>query len=192
MGVRTSWSDDYEKSLKNCLGLVVGTSGSDGIIYGSQDPDLSNKGPFIVTSYYYHFNHYIAVGGFCGFGHVQDWLGFPSDSHQRLAYKEGYTHLKGSSIFLLPSVKFSWLNNRWCSLYMKAMAGLHYQHLYLDSENIPTSETDKFDKQHTSFAYCFNPLGLEIGKKNVRGFIEFGLGSNWNFQMGLTYRFGKY
>lgn len=196
--VRTGWSNDYERSVMNQYGLVVGKGGMShgpgtGIVYEWDDgPDLRNDNALKAVSYYYHFNHRIAVGGIFGGCRVSDWLGYPEVYKPGEIQKTGYTDVKGTSLFLMPSVKWSWLNNRWCSLYMKVTAGFHYQSLYLDSETIPKEQTDEFDKSHLSLGYYVTPFGWEIGKQKVRWFIEFGLGSNTNFQTGLIYRFGRY
>ena len=196
--VRTGWSNDYERSVMNQFGLVSGKYGEShgsgtGIVYEWDDgPDLRSDNALKAVSYYYHFNHRIAVGGLFGGCRVKDWLGYPDDYEPGEIQKTGYTYLKGASWFLMPSVKWSWLNNRWCSLYMKATAGFHYQSLYLDSETIPKEQTDEYNKSHLSLGYYITPFGWEIGKQKVRWFMEFGLGSNTNFQTGLTYRFGRY
>ena len=202
VGVRSDWSNDYERSVMNQFGLVAGKYGEShgpgtGIYYEWDDgPDLGNENALKAVSYYYHFNHRIAVGGLFGGCRVKDWLGYPKvytkDYMPGEIQKTGYTDVKGTSLYLMPSVKWSWLNNRWCSLYMKATAGFHYQSLYLDSETIPKEQTDEFDKSHLSLGYYVTPFGWEIGKQKVRWFMEFGLGSNTNFQTGLTYRFARY
>ena len=197
IGVRSGWSNDYERSVMNQFGLVAGSVGGGSrtgeIIYeGNDSPNLRFNTPLMSTSYYYHFNKRIAVGGLFGGCRVHDWLGYLDVHEQEEVQKTGYTYVKGTSLFLMPSLKWSWLNNRWCSLYMKATAGLHYHALHLDSETIPKEQTEEYDKNHLSLGYYFTPFGWEIGKQKVRWFMEFGFGSNTNFQIGLTYRFRKY
>ena len=196
--VHSGWSNDYERSVMNLFGLVVGKAGGGsgpgtGIIYQWEDgPDLRSDNALKAVSYYYHFNNRIAVGGLFGGCCVRDWLGYPEVYKPEEIQKTGYTDVKGTSLYLMPSVKWSWLNNRWCSFYMKATAGFHYQSLYLDSETIPKEQTVDFDKSHLSLGYYLTPFGWEIGKQKIRWFMEFGLGSNTNFQTGLTFRFGRY
>lgn len=191
--VRSGWSNDYERSVMNHFGLVVGKAGDGKVVYESlESPDLGNHNALKALSYYYHLNYHIAIGGLLGCCSVSDWLGYPEVYKPGETQKTGYTDVKGASWFLMPSVKWTWLNNHWCSLYMKATAGFHHQSLHLDSETIPKAETDEFDKSHLSIGYYITPFGWEIGRQKVRWFMEFGLGSNTNFQTGLSYRFGRY
>ena len=197
--MRSGWSDDYERNVMNRFGLVVGKAGGGsgtgptGIIYQSKDgPNLRINSPLMTISYYYHFNHYIAVGGFFSFCKSRDWLGYPQVYKEDEIQKTGYTDVKGLSLFMMPSAKCTWLNNRWCSLYSKVAVGLHYQNLHLESESISKEQTDEFKKRHLNFAYYVTPLGWEVGRRKIRWFIELGFGSNTNFQTGMTYRFGRY
>ena len=125
--------------------------------------------------------------------------------HTEHTMKEGYRteyiskyissggKIKEKSFFLLPPLKWAWLNNNWCSLYMKASVGLHYQKLMTDTDNVPTKDDVEIPKENKLwFAYVATPIGWEIGKQKVRGFFELGFGSNTNLQIGLTYRFGRY
>lgn len=191
--VRSGWSDDYEHSVMGRFGLVVGKAGDGKVIMQIKDGTaLRQDCPLMALSYYYHLDHHFAVGGLFGFCRVNDWLGYPNVNRQGEIQKTGYTDVKGTSLFLLPSLKWSWLNNRWCSLYMKASAGIHHQSMYLDSESIPKEQTREFDKKHLNFCYHLTPFGWEIGKQKIRWFMEFGLGSTTNIQTGLTYRFGRF
>lgn len=196
-GDRSGWSNDYENEVMNRFGLVIGKAGlgdnRSGIIYECQDkPDLCTGILFIGLSYYYHFNHHIAIGGLFGWSSVQDWLGYPEVSKKEEVQKTGFTYLKGTSLLFVPSAKWSWVNNRRCSFYMKASAGFHFQSMYLDSEKIPKEQTDEYKKKHLGFAYYFTPFGWEVGRWRIRWFMEFGIGSHSNFQTGLIYRFGTY
>ena len=126
--VCSAWSNDYERGLMNKFGLVAGISGSNGVWYEWQnEPDLETRNALKAVSYYYHFNHHIATGGLFAGCSVRDWLGYPAVYMKGEIQKTGFTDVLGTSVFLMPSVKWSWLNNRWCSLYMKATAGFNYQ-----------------------------------------------------------------
>ena len=192
IGVRSGWSKSYENNVMDRFGLVVGKEGMGGVVYEWYDKTKLRGNMLKAVSYYYHFNHFIAVGGLFGFCNTKDWLGYPEVYKQDEKQKTGYTDVKGTSLFFLPSAKYSWMNSRWCSLYTKVSLGFHYQDMYLDSETIPKEQTDEYKRRHLSFAYYVTPIGWEIGKQKVRWFTEFGLGSNMNIQMGLTYRFRKF
>lgn len=192
-GVRSGWSDNYENDVMNRFDLVVGKGGADGVIYEKESgPDLRRENPLKAIYYYYHFDHHFAVGGLFGLCNVEDWLGYPEVYNSEKIQKKGYTDVKGTSIFVMPSAKWSYLNNRWCSLYMRASIGIHYQSLYLDSETIASEQTDEYSKKHLGFAYNVTPLGWEIGKQNIRWFMELGFCPDTNFQTGITIRFSTY
>ena len=211
-GMRTGWSDDYVSGLMDEFGLISGTGGMHGFVYeGNYELGFSTKWGF-YANYYYHINHTVAIGGYLGIWKAGKWMGFPYDSSydepyiphygnhyddteyipERPNIRRGYTDIKGHSVFLMPSAKLSWLNNRWCSLYSKLSAGLHFQSLYLDSEGLSEEEIAPYDKSHVSLAYSVVPFGLEIGKRKIRWFMEVGIGSNTNFITGFSYRFGRY
>ena len=194
--LETGWSDDYAGGLMNKFGLVSAKCGSDGVVYEWNDNYNLDGGGWLYLNYYYHLNHTVAFGGYLGIFEASENLGFPEDyfydNHQNTNIRRGYTDIKGHSVFLMPSAKLPWLNNRWCSLYSKLSAGLHFQSLYLDSEALSEEEIAPYDKSHVSLAYSVVPLGLEIGKRNIRWFMEVGIGSNTNFITGFSYRFGRY
>ena len=62
----------------NRFGLVVGREGEGhgpgtGIVYEQKDkPNLGTDNPLKTVSYYYHFNHHVAVGGLFGFCLLSD------------------------------------------------------------------------------------------------------------------------
>ena len=196
-GMRTGWSDDYVSGLMDEFGLISGTGGIGPYLNfdGNDELGFSTKWGF-YANYYYHLNHTVAIGGYLGIWKADKGLKWPYDESEyipeRPNIRRGYTDIKGHSVFLMPSAKLSWLNNRWCSLYSKLSAGLHYQSLYLDSEALTEEEIAPYDKSHVSLAYSVVPFGLEIGKRNIRWFMEVGIGSNTNFITGLSYRFGRY
>ncbi len=204
MKARSRWSDEYELDVMNRFGLVAARESMNGVVYeGDYRPNPRGGGLMIAASYYYHIDHRIAIGGFFGYrGDFKDTLGYPEVYAENTSYptgfkpveiqKTGFTDVKGSTLFFMPSVKWSYMNCRWCSLYMKATLGFRYQSLHLDSEAIPDKQTDKYKKHHFGFASYVTPIGWEIGRRNIRWFMEFGIGTNSNFQTGLTYRFGKY
>lgn len=197
-----SGSDSYERKLMDRFGLVsVGCSFEDGLAaacHSKAEPDLGTASTLMTLSYYYHINKHIALGGYFNYVKVEDELGwyepyiYDTINGYPISWT-GFSYVKGKSFFLMPAIKFSWLNNRWCSLYSKASCGINYQTLKFESEVIPQSMVEDLSKnKNVRFAYTFTPFGWEIGKQKVRWFIEWGLGSNTNIKMGLSYRFKRF
>ena len=199
---RSQW-DDYEDKVYGAMSIEHQDDGC-GIGLGP-----SSSGTLI--SYYYHLNHRIAVGAMTAFtthdsslsGVVPVQIPYEYWDYKEHILKEGYRteyssqyvsggKIREKSFFLMPSLKWSWLNNSWCSLYMKASLGLHYQRLEADAGEIPLKSDENLDESKLRLAYIATPFGWEIGKQKVRGFFELGFGSNTNLQIGLTYRFGRY
>lgn len=192
--VRSGWSNDYEKNLREIPG-PYDLQGTTVLLYKWENdvPKLKPTTPLISASYYYHLKPYLAIGTFFGFCGVRDSWGYPELYELKEKKKTtGDTDVKGTSLFFMPSVKLSVLNSRWCSLYMKLSAGIHYQSLYLDSDLLQVQQIDEKKENHVGFACNVTPFGWEIGTKNLRWFVEFGVGTNSNIQTGLTYRFGEY
>ncbi len=194
MNHSNSGSDVFENKLMDRFGLLSLKKGDGRLVYlGHDGPDLAQDASSVILGYYYHINQRIAVGGFINYAKVSDTLGWEEPYELDGKSLEGYSKVKGRSFFLMPSVKYSWLNNRWCSLYSKASLGLNYQSLEFESDVLPQKLYEDCDKKNqVRFAYVFTPVGWEIGKQKVRWFIEWGLGSNSIFQMGLTYRFKRF
>lgn len=200
IGVRSNWSDRYENALKNRYGVIAGKTYGNGIMEETEGKNLHLKinNPPVIAHYYYHYNHCFAVGGIFSGVSTNCWLGYPdADVFRGEIQKTGKTDINGVSLFLMPSIKWTWLNNRWCSFYSKAVGGFHFQRLHLDSDGwesaIPEEDLGEYTKSHIGFSYYITPIGWEIGKQKVRWFVEGSfIGINKNFQMGLTYRFGRY
>lgn len=124
----------------------------------------------ISISYYYHLSHRLAIGTMAAFTTCETSLNGDFrvpvqvpyeywDREERIMKKyyetEYTTHyfsggkIKGKSFFLLPSLKWSWLNNSWCSLYMKASIGLHYQRLETDAKDVPLKRDEDLDESNS-------------------------------------------
>lgn len=195
MSVGNSESDNYERKLMDRFGLVpLRASYGDRLVgWSDEEPNLGMASTLMTLGYYYHINKRIALG--CNFNYVKvdDTLGWyePYDLNGSLV--TGFSEVKGSYLFLMPTIKFLWLNNRWCSFYMKASCGVNYQTLKFESEVIPQEMVGNLNKNdNVRLAYTFTPFGWEIGKRKVRWFIECGLGGNSNIKMGLSYRFKRF
>lgn len=171
-------------------------------------PSFRNSSRGLRISYYYHFNHNVAVGLLTAFTshdssldeyqEVDDVDYYIRTQHQdRIGQKyviwtNNNCKLKSNSVFVVPSAKWCWLNSSWCSLYSKASVGLHYQRMKATSETLPKEQVDNAKVSKLRLAYMLTPIGWEVGIQQLRAFLEFGIGSNSNIQIGLTYRFGRY
>lgn len=194
---KSQW-DDYEKKVYQSLAFE--RDHDNGRFFGASSSGTS-------ISYFYHFNQHVALGAIAAFttydSSLSDYYRVPiTTTYSYWDYKTYHTEdtsqyisggeIREKSFFLMPSFKWSWLNNSWCSLYMKASLGFHYQKIKADTGEIPRKNYDSFDDSKLWFAYVATPFGWEIGKQKVRAFLEFGFGSNTNLQIGLTYRFKRY
>lgn len=191
-----SGSDSYEKKLMSRFGLVSAGSHDGEFVHecdSKNDPDLGMNSTLMTLGYYYHINERLALGGYLNYVKVGDTLGWYKPHKLNGITMTGLSEVSGSSFFLMPTLKYSWLNNRWCSLYSKAVFGLHYQSLKFESEMIPQELVGNLKNcKNVTLAYSFIPLGWEVGRKRIRWFMELGLGSNTNFKLGLTYRFSRF
>lgn len=189
----SSWSNDYEKDVRSGFGRYD-LEGTNVLLYKwGEAPGIYATNALKAASYYYHINHYVAVGGFFGYCNVKDNWGTPKLyelAEDRIT--AGLTDVKGTSLFIMPSAKWTCMNCRWCTLYMKLSCGVHYQRLHLDSDLIPAERREPYEKSHIGLAFNWTPFGWEVGSGKIRWFCEFGVGLNSNVQTGLTYRFGRY
>jgi len=144
----------------------------------------------IMLSYFYHINNDIAVGAMTAFTKDCDKYEEAYTIDNKTRYHNG-GDIKAKSIFLMPSLKWSCLKSNWFSLYVKASAGIHYEQMRFEPGDIPLKDNEDYNEDKLWFAYLLTPLGWEAGSQKVRGFVELGFGSNFNLQIGLTYRFGR-
>ena len=180
-----------------------------GFVWGWSDTSSTGG---LVGSYHYHFNKWLSVGGLAAFtGDSYSFAGYYKEEQKLLYYKwkdgeqipvyqtekkmidDSNNKIRENSIFLMPSVKLSWLNNSWCSLYTKALMGWHYQRFRFKSDVFPKEETSMYNESHSKLEYTVIPLGLEIGKQKVRWNLDVGIiGKMGYFQTGIAYRFGRF
>jgi hypothetical protein len=190
-----SRSRAYGKKLMdrfNLLSIGCGINGLAGCC-SNDKLELGMASASMTLSYYYHIDKRMAVGGFLNYEKVSDRLGWDEPYDLNGDLLTGYSFVRGNSFFLMPTFKYSWMNSRRNSLYLKASCGVNYQALRFKSDVIPKELFEDCDKKNNlQFAYIFTPIGWETGGKKVRWFMELGFGSNTMFQMGLTYRFGRF
>ena len=95
------------------------------------------------------------------------------------------------SIALLPHLKINWLNTKYVNLYSKvAPIGIRYctynqKEYYPDLYEIESPYDSFADK--ISYAYQFTPIGIEIGTKQLAGFLQIGIGMEGMISVGLRY-----
>ena len=176
---RSQW-DDYEDKVYGAMSIEHQDEGF-GIGLGP-----SSSGTLI--SYYYHLNHRIAVGAMTAFTtHDSSLSGdyivpvqipyeyWDSKEHTlKEGYRTDYTSkyvsggkIREKSFYLMPSLKWSWLNNSWCSLYMKASLGLHYQRLEADTGEIPLKSDEDLDESKNQARIHCNSFWL--GNRKAEG-----------------------
>lgn len=173
--------DNYEDKV--CLFIAFEREHDDGKWFAP-----SSSGTLI--SYYYHLNHRIAVGAMTAFTtHDSSLSGdyivpvqipyeyWDSKKHtlkegDRTDYTSKYVSggkIREKSFYLIPSLKWSWLNNSWCSLYMKASIGLHYQQMEADTGEIPLKSDEDLDESKLRLAYIATPF---VGKSESRRYED--------------------
>lgn len=186
--LHVGWGEDYLYSAlsqaasdyKNITGMPLYYKGGDSWF------DFHNN---YVLSYYYNFNRHISVGLVLGGSSLKDTNHYTAYAAEWI--DNGATTVKGSTFFLMPSVKLRWLNNSWCSLYMKATGGILYQCVSIDPNTVPIENASNYKESRKKLAHYITPFGWEVGKSNVRCFMEIGFGTKPNIQVGLTYRFDR-
>ena len=82
---------------------------------------------------------------------------------------------------LMPSVKGRWFYRPHFAIYAKASAGVLFQHTSAGENSSASSGV--------SFAAQLTPLACEFGGKNLKGFVELGLGMEGLVVLGLRYGF---
>lgn len=96
-----------------------------------------------------------------------------------------------NSISFLPHLKINWLNTKYVNLYSKvAPIGIRYctykqKEYYPDLYEIQSPYDSFADK--ISYAYQFTPIGIEIGTKQLAGFLQVGIGMEGMISVGLRY-----
>ncbi len=122
-------------------------------------------------SYMYRLNYKISLGISGGItGNKGDW-GNLYDIGK--AAKDNRTYL-----YILPTFRYHWFTRKDFSLYSSAGAGVYFLRNKLDEETL----------HKTKFAYQFNYLGIEYGKR-ILFFTEFGIGNEGTIIAGGRVRF---
>jgi len=122
-------------------------------------------------SYMYRLNYKISLGISGGItGNKGDWGNLYEIGK---AVKDNRTYL-----YILPTFRYHWFTRKDFSLYSSAGAGVYFLRNKLDQEIL----------HKTKFAYQFNYLGIEYGKR-ISFFTEFGIGNEGTIIAGGRVRF---
>ena len=140
--------------------------------------------------YFYHFNAHWAAGVLGGWvkGNSSSFF-IPTEDVDKTGYRL-VNSVRSRVLYLLPSVKYSWLVRRHLQLYSKVGAGIYRQRLKTHYDFYP--EVMYCNRTRVRAAYQVSPLGICVGGKYVHFFAEGGYGDEGVVNMGLSFRFGKH
>lgn len=135
-----------------------------GVVFtgGAAKPEHIYSSGAIGLEYFHYFNGKFAVGGSAVYENFhQEWLTRTgTDQSGEPVYEPGSVSNE-AFVSVMPAIKFRWFNRTHFGMYSKACAGVLLQ---------PSSDS-------VSFGFQASPLGMEAGSSTVRGFAEFGLGT---------------
>jgi len=87
---------------------------------------------------------------------------------------------------LMPAVKLDWLRQKNFGMYSKLAIGATLRSEKIDYE---TAGHDDYSNTEMHVNWQVSLLGLEVGGRNLRGFLEVGTGEQGIFDIGLRYKF---
>ncbi|MBQ9665101.1 MAG: hypothetical protein IJ635_12335 [Bacteroidaceae bacterium] len=135
--------------------------------------------------YFYHIDKHWAVG--VQMGHIGDYSAF-SKQDARGNWQDA--DILMSSPFLMAAAKYYWYATDALSFYSKAGIGAMRRHLYFHTYDDPTDDRF-FNEKKWLPAYQFSPIGIELGRRNLRFFTELGYGTDGVVNFGITYHFKR-
>ncbi len=136
-----------------------------GVTYENED----FTGPFSVE-YFYHPSAKIGLGGIAVYG---------KNTQDVMSGGKKIGDLTQSYFTLMPAVKFDWFQSKTFGVYSKLGAGA-------------TIRSEKGGDENESalhFNWQASLLGLELGSRQIRGFVEVGVGEQGIGLVGLRYKF---
>jgi hypothetical protein len=129
----------------------------------------SFTGPFSVE-YFYHPKAWLGVGGIAVYGkNTQDVM---SGSTKKGELTQAY-------YTLMPGVKFDWLRSNNFGMYSKFGVGATIRHETYDGNS----------ESVLHFNWQASLLGMEVGARQIRAFVELGVGEQGIGLIGLRYKF---
>ena len=149
------------------------------------------------AQYYYHPLPGLGVGGSVGYakgvkGMDQYFatLGDGTRCYDRDKFTPYYGDLYARSFYVMPAMKYDWLDFRFVRFYVKGALGVqHLKYEFRDKDNSPQGH--QFDEDGWRLAGQITPLGVSIGSRMVRLFFELGYGVEGTFNMGLSLNFDR-
>ncbi len=122
----------------------------------------------------------ICVGGIAAYGQMEQDLFLTGKKNG----KDGV--LKNYYMTLMPAVKLDWLRQKNFGMYSKLAIGATLRSEKIDYE---TAGHDDYSNTEMHVNWQVSLLGLEVGGRNLRGFLEVGTGEQGIFDIGLRYKF---
>ena len=162
------------------------------------DATCFHLGPTATSAqYYYHPLPGLGVGGSVGYakgvkGMDQYFVTLDDGTrcYDRDKFTPYYGDLHARSFYVMPAVKYDWLDFRFVRFYVKGALGVqHLKYEFRDKDNSPQGH--QFDEDGWRLAGQITPLGVSIGSRMVRLFFELGYGVEGTFNMGLSLNFYK-
>lgn len=143
--------------------------------------------PTITAEYYYHVNKWLGLGGFLAFNGLDrdmyaEWTNNTNDNH----YKEKTGQARRRNLSIIPTAKFDWLRKKYFGMYSKLGMGVSFMH---ESQKDDVDGGLDYSDTETIFNVQVSLLGIEAGSRNIRGFVELGMGEQGILLAGLRYKF---
>jgi opacity protein-like surface antigen len=151
--------------------------------YTLDDIDCFDFSLTISADYYYNLNKHWAIGATMGYC----WNG----SDERESYDGARTlkfEGKGSTLFLMPQVRYVWHNFSHARIYSKMAVGPTLEHVKLQ-HNFTDRYLGDYDKHIVGFTVQFSYFGIDWGGQTVRGFAELGVGNQGIVLSGVKMMF---
>ena len=187
-------SETFDLAKSHYVNLSIGDATMASLIYGNTslfyyynydapyydsnlfDPDYKFGPKYttgsITASYYYRFKSWFWLGA------NLSYTGFTQNYYDAFSKEKLGTNIN-HAITALPTVRFSYLNKQYVTLYSEVSLGLTYN---FQKEYNKVVESQFLPAWQTTF------IGISAGK-NVYGFAELGLGLRGIAIVGIGYRF---
>lgn len=151
-----------------------------GALAGARFDGEKFVGPF-SAEYFYHLDKKVSLGGIFCYGQLKEDVYM----NGRKNPKDGKS--TNGYFTVMPAVKFDWYTNKYIGLYTKVGAGVTFR-----SEEIKFDDNSRYkdiSESEVHFNWQLSLIGLEAGGRNLRGFVELGVGEQGMGQVGLRCKF---